>query len=66
MQALDNVDWGHADGGDEEFSAGVDDYGHQFVELSFCVVVAVRILRSAVAFGIYVQMGLSTERTGRG
>ena len=28
VEALDDVDWGDADGGDEEFGAGVDDYRH--------------------------------------
>lgn len=40
MQALDDVDWGHADGGDEEFGTRVDDYGDEFVEFTFCIVVA--------------------------
>lgn len=40
VQALDDVDWGDADGGDEEFSAGVDDDGDEVVEFAFCVIVA--------------------------
>lgn len=26
VEALDDVDWGHADGGDEEFGAGINYY----------------------------------------
>ena len=40
VQALDDVDWGHANGGDEEFCTGVNDYGDEFVKFPFRVVVA--------------------------
>ena len=46
MQALDDVDWRHADGGDEEFCTRVDDYGDEIIEFTFCVVVARAILVS--------------------
>ena len=49
VQALDHVDWRHADGGDEEFGARVDYDRDEFVEFSFCVVVAGKVLRSAIA-----------------
>ncbi len=49
MQALDHVDGRHADGGDEEFGAGVDYDRDEFVEFSFCVVVAGEVLGSAIA-----------------
>lgn len=49
VQALDDVDWGHADGGDEEFGARVDDYGDEFFEFALCVVVAIEYDRVSIA-----------------
>ena len=54
MQALDDVDWGDADGGDEEFGARVDDYGDEFVEFPLCVIVAGESLGSAIALWLQV------------
>ena len=51
VEALDDVDGGHADGGDEEFSARVDDDGDEVVEFTFCVVVASWITVLAVHSG---------------
>jgi hypothetical protein len=42
VEALDGGFGGDADGGDEEAGAGVDDDGHELVELALGVVVAVR------------------------
>jgi len=41
VQPLDDVLGGHADGGDKELGAAVDDDGDELVELAFGVVVAV-------------------------
>jgi hypothetical protein len=52
VEAVDYWFWGHTDCGDEEFGAGVDDYGYEFVEFAFGVVVAekgnVRAVRGVV------------------
>lgn len=40
VEALHDVCGWDADGGDEEFGAGVDDDGYQVVKFAFCVVVA--------------------------
>ncbi len=49
VEAVDDVEGGHADGGDEEFGAGIDDDGDEVVEFAFGVVVAGVVLGSAVA-----------------
>ena len=63
VQALDDVDWGHADGGDEELGARVDDYGDEFVEFPLCVVVAGVVLASATSF-VDVGVEQCSERKG--
>ena len=40
VEALNDVHGWDADGGDEEFGAGVNDDGDKVVEFAFCVVVA--------------------------
>lgn len=42
VEALDDVFGRDADGGDEEFGAGVDDDGDEVVEFALCVVVTFR------------------------
>lgn len=40
VEALDNMYWGNADGGDEELGTGVDNYGDEIIEFAFSVIVA--------------------------
>lgn len=44
MQFVDDVLWGHTDGGYKQLGARINDDLDQLVELSLCVVVAVSLV----------------------